>query len=378
MFLVVENGEVRAPEPLGRTSILVAGDRIARIGEIDLAALDRLQLVVDRIDATGCLVAPGFIDPHEHLLGGSGESGWATQTPEIALGELVSAGITTVVGCLGTDTTTKSMPGLLAKAKAFSDEGLTALVWTGGYTIPPATLTGSIRTDMLYVSEAIGAGEIALADNRSSAPSAPELARIVKEAYVAGTLTGKAGVTHFHIGAQPERFRVLNALIGDFDVDPQWLYPTHVERSEALVRDAIALASRGATVDMDTVARDLPKWVRFYLDEGGDPSLLTASSDAAIASPRDLFDQIRACATDPAIGIDVALPLVTTNTARKLKLNRKGALRPGMDADIVVLRERSLDLVEVVARGRRMFRDGRVAVEEAFRKDSTRKWRNGE
>src|SRR5438270_10534349 len=151
MFLVVENGEVRAPEPLGRTSILVAGDRIARIGEIDLAALDRLQLVVDRIDATGCLVAPGFIDPHEHLLGGSGESGWATQTPEIALGELVSAGITTVVGCLGTDTTTKSMPGLLAKAKAFSDEGLTALVWTGGYTIPPSTLTGPIRTELLYV-----------------------------------------------------------------------------------------------------------------------------------------------------------------------------------------------------------------------------------
>src|SRR5437763_14459619 len=164
MFLVIENGDVRAPEPLGRASILIAGDRIARIGDVDLAALDALRVEYERIDATGCLAAPGFIDPHEHLLGGSGESGWATQTPEIALGELVSAGITTVVGCLGTDTTTKSMPGLLAKAKAFSDEGLTALVWTGGYTIPPATLTGSIRTDMLYVSEAIGAGEIALAD----------------------------------------------------------------------------------------------------------------------------------------------------------------------------------------------------------------------
>jgi beta-aspartyl-dipeptidase (metallo-type) len=53
------------------------------------------------IDATDCIVTPGFIDPHQHLLGGSGEKGFASQTPEIYPSEIVSAGITTVVGLLG-------------------------------------------------------------------------------------------------------------------------------------------------------------------------------------------------------------------------------------------------------------------------------------
>jgi beta-aspartyl-dipeptidase (metallo-type) len=73
-------------------------------------------------------VTPGFIDPHEHLLGGSGEEGFATQTPEISVSEIICAGITTVVGCLGVDTTMKTLPGLLAKAKALKEGGLNAFI----------------------------------------------------------------------------------------------------------------------------------------------------------------------------------------------------------------------------------------------------------
>jgi beta-aspartyl-dipeptidase (metallo-type) len=66
------------------------------------------------------------------------------------------------------------------------------------------------------------------------------------------------------------------------------------------------------------------------------------------------------------------LPHVTTNTARALKLARKGRLAPSMDADVLVLREGSLDVVEVIARGRRMVQDGRLAVSEAFLEKSNR------
>jgi beta-aspartyl-dipeptidase (metallo-type) len=132
MLTLIENGEVYAPEPQGRRDVLIVGGRIAQVGEVDRRAVEGLGLELAVTDATDCLVIPGLIDPHEHLLG-SGEQGFSTQTPQVFLDELISAGITTVVGCLGVDTTTKTMPGLLAWAKAFREEGLTAFIYTGGY-----------------------------------------------------------------------------------------------------------------------------------------------------------------------------------------------------------------------------------------------------
>ncbi|HKG23642.1 MAG TPA: beta-aspartyl-peptidase, partial [Blastocatellia bacterium] len=107
MITLVESGEVYAPEPLGRRDVLIVNDRIVMIGEVDRRGLKALGHEHKVIDAIGCVVTPGFIDPHEHLLGGSGEDGFSTQTPEINLGEIVTAGITTVVGALGVDTTMK-------------------------------------------------------------------------------------------------------------------------------------------------------------------------------------------------------------------------------------------------------------------------------
>ena len=53
------------------------------------------------IEADGKTVLPGFIDPHVHILGGGGEGGPATRAPEIAVEDIVAAGVTTVIGCLG-------------------------------------------------------------------------------------------------------------------------------------------------------------------------------------------------------------------------------------------------------------------------------------
>src|SRR5215210_5596444 len=268
MLTLIENGEIYAPEPRGRGSVLILGDRVARVGEVDARAVEALGLELAVIDATGCLVTPGLIDPHEHLLGGSGEKGFSTQTPEIFLSELVGAGVTTVVGCLGVDTTTKTMPGLLARAKALREEGLTAFVYTGGYNVPPTTLTGSVRDDILFVEEVIGAGEVAISDLRATEPDGRELARLVSDAYAGGLLGGKAGVTHFHVGEGRKRLAPLRALLDEYDVEPAWLYPTHVERSRALMEEAIELTRRGVVVDVDTVEEDLAKWLGFYLERG--------------------------------------------------------------------------------------------------------------
>ena len=372
-LILIENGEVYAPEPQGQQDVLLINDRIVRLGKTDRHALAALRLNLQIIDAAGCVVTPGFIDPHQHLLGGSGERGFSTQTPEIFLNEIVSAGITTVVGCLGVDTTTKTMPGLLARAKALREEGLTAFIYSGGYNVPPVTLTGSVRDDLIFIEEVIGAGEIAIADERGTQPSLQELARLVSDAYVGGLLSRKSGITHFHVGDRPERLKLLRALLQHYAIKPEWLYPTHVERNENLMQEAIRLAQEGSFIDVDTMEEDLPKWLRFYLDNKGRTDRLTVSSDAAISSPRTLYQQFRACVLAHGFPLELVLTLLTANTAQALRLEDKGRLAPGRAADVLVLRRDSLELVEVIAGGRRMLSAGQVQVREKFLEHSNRR-----
>jgi beta-aspartyl-dipeptidase (metallo-type) len=375
MLTLIENGEIYAPASLGRQDVLILGDRIAKIGEVDRRALASLGLELEVIDASGCLVTPGLIDPHQHLLGGSGERGFSTQTPEIYASELALAGITTVVGCLGVDTTTKTMAGLLAKAKGLNEEGLTAYIWSGGYTVPPTTIMRSVREDILLIAEVIGAGEVAISDARSTDQDPLELSKLVHDAYVGGLLSRKCGVTHFHVGDEKARLKPLRTLIEKYEINPALIYPTHVERNEELMREAIELAGRGSYVDIDTVERDLHRWLRFYLDNGGNPARLTISSDASINSPQSLFEQLRSCILEYDFPLAQTLAHVTANTAAVLKLAGKGELQVERDADALVLRKDSLEIKDVIARGRCLVRDGQLAFSENFLSESNRRIR---
>src|SRR4051812_33617682 len=99
---------------MGKGNVLLLGARIAALASGTPPDFRFGNLQVGHIPGRGLIAVPGFIDPHQHLIGGSGESGFASQTPEIFLQELVLAGITTVVGCLGVDTWTRTMAALLA------------------------------------------------------------------------------------------------------------------------------------------------------------------------------------------------------------------------------------------------------------------------
>lgn len=372
MLTLIENGEVYAPAPLGRRDLLVIGDKIGKLGAIDRRALERSGLDIEVIDASDCFVTPGLIDPHQHLLGGSGERGFSSQTPEIFPSEIASAGITTVVGCLGVDTTTKTMRGLLARAKALNGEGLTAYIYSGGYPFPPATITGSVRDDLMIVDEVIGAGEVAISDLRASEPSLDELARIASEAYTGGLLSGKAGVTHLHVGDDKRRLAPLRGLLSDYAIEARSLYPTHVERNKKLLEEAAALTRHGVFVDIDTVERDLSQSLASYIDHDGDLRRLTISSDAAISSPRTLYEQMRACIRE-GMPLEMVLTLATANTAEVLKMGKKGALEPGRDADLLLIDRDSLEIVEVIARGKHLVRGGRLLLTESFLAESNRK-----
>ena len=132
MITLIRNGDVFAPEPLGRKDVLVAGGAVAAVADPGRIRVEGLEAEV--VDAGGRRVLPGLIDPHVHILGGGGEGGPATRAPEIRVEDIVSSGVTTVIGCLGTDGVTRHMTSLLAKARALEIEGVSAFIYSGSTT----------------------------------------------------------------------------------------------------------------------------------------------------------------------------------------------------------------------------------------------------
>lgn len=383
MITLIKNAEVYAPEPLGRASILFVDQRIAKIGEVDEEAIKGIGIDYKIVDAEGAYAVPGFIDPHVHLIGGGGEGGFATRTPEIQLSDMIQSGITTVVGLLGTDGTTRHMTSLLAKARGLEEEGMTTFIYTGNYAVPTTTISSSVKEDIILFDKIIGAAEIAISDSRSGQPSIHELAKIVGEARVGGMLSGKAGVTHFHTGPGKEYLALLHQLLEDYELPASNLYATHITRSQELVDDAIRLANKGAYVDI-TADEETGKWVIYYKENGGDMQHLTISSDGngslpkfdesgkmvgfGVASTQTLFQQVIAAVKNQNMALQEILPLVTSNTADALKLSKKGSIQEDKDADVLLLNKETLALEHVFAKGRHMLENKELLVKGTFEK----------
>jgi beta-aspartyl-dipeptidase (metallo-type) len=375
MLTLIHGGEVYTPEPIGVQSILLAGSTILKIGAIDRRAVQALGVPCTLIDAAGCVVTPGLIDPHQHLIGAGGEEGYTSRLPEVSLHEIISAGITTVVGCLGTDMTTRHLSSLLAKVRQLEAEGITAYLYTGGYGFPPQSLTGTVTNDIVMIANVIGVGELAISDTRCSEPTSHELARLVSQSITGGMIGGKAGVTHFHIGPGKKRLSLLRTLVEEHETPVEYLYPTHINRSNELMDEAIKLAQRGAFVDIDTVDDDLAQWLGYYREHDGPLDRITVSSDAHTAggSPAKLYKHLIGMVCDHGWTLAEALPLATSNTAQILKLKHKGRLEPTLDADVVVMRRQTLELVHVIAKGQVMVEDGQIVAPSQTEDDQAQK-----
>ncbi|MGC2940211.1 MULTISPECIES: beta-aspartyl-peptidase [unclassified Brevibacterium] len=379
MVTLIRGAEICAPEPLGVCDILVEGSLIAHIGEVDSSSAAKLPDSAI-IDATGLTAVPGFIDPHVHIVGGGGEGGYATRTPEIDVADIISAGVTTVVGCLGTDSITRSHRGLIAKARGLAEEGITTFVYTGSYQLPARTVTGSVADDIVLIDKVIGAGEIAISERRSFQPTIEELADIVSQCHVGGLLSGKAGVTHFHVGSHSTRLAPLHRLLDDYPIAPPAVYATHITRDDELIAEAVDLAAKGAFVDM-TAGPSTVDAVRKFVDFGGSLDQLTLSSDAngslpkfdvhgrltelKVADQSTLFDQVWACVDDSGLSLSQVLSFVTANTADALKLTGKGRIRAGCDADLLFVDDEQ-KIQYGFALGRPTISDGEQLIRSTF------------
>ncbi len=379
------DADLYAPEPLGRGCVLVGGGTILHVGpEIPRPA----GLDVETVDLGGAPLIPGLIDAHVHVTGGGGEAGFHTRAPAPPLSRYTTAGVTTVVGLLGTDDLTRTTGGLLAQVRALRAEGLTAYAWTGGYHLPPTTLTGSIRGDIVHLAEVIGFGELAISDHRSSQPTFEEVVRVASECHVAGLMTGKAGVLHLHLGDGERGLGLVRRALDETELPPRTFHPTHVNRRRALFDEALALTARGVTIDVtafppDQAAPDeveAAEAVGHYLDRGLPAERLTVSSDGGGCLPH--FDaqgellrmdfatsgalaDLLAALLGAGRALAAVLPPFTTNPARLLRFSRKGRIAVGRDADLVALGEDHRPR-DVMARGRWFVRRGRPVVRGAF------------
>ena len=238
MYLI-KNAKVYAPQPVWTYDVLTGGGKILKIAK-DLPA--EAAYDVEVINGAGKILMPGLIDTHVHVLGGGGEGGARTRTPEIRLTDITTGGVTTVVGVLGTDGCTRTMSNLLAKAKGLEEEGITTFAYTGSYRIPVRTLTGSIQDDIILFDRIIGTGEIAISDHRSSAPTKEEFARIVADTRVGGILSAKAGLVSIHMGDGREKLDFLRYVLQNTQIPPENMLPTHINRSITLMKDGINYA----------------------------------------------------------------------------------------------------------------------------------------
>ena len=379
MVILLRGADICAPERLGKQDILIEGQQITFIGDLPPEALQGLPNATV-IDAQGLIATPGFIDPHVHIAGGGGEGGYANRTPEIRISDIVSAGVTTVIGCLGTDGVTRSHADLLAKARALETEGITTYIYTGSYQVPARTLTGAVVDDVVLIDKVIGVGEVAISDRRSFQPTVEALAELVSQSHVGGLLSGKAGITHFHVGPYSTRLAPLHRLLDEYPIAPQAVYATHITRSPELLADAVDLAAKGAMVDM-TASSTTTQSLKRYIDLGGDLGRLTLSSDANgslpefdsdgrligmdVAKQTTLYEQVWACADLPGVDLSQAISLVTSNTADVLGLEHKGRLRVGADADIL-LTDDSHTIQLAFARGRESVRSGAPQIQGTF------------
>lgn len=389
MITVIKNIKVYSPEYLGIKDVVVVRNKFEGIYDNIEAPSNFIN--VNTIDGTGKIMFPGFIDCHVHILGGGGEKGYNTRTPEIKFTDITTSGITTVVGCLGTDNVCRSLTALIAKAKALEIEGISTYCYTGSYEIPIKTITDSIKKDLMMIDKIIGVGEVALSDHRSSQPTYEEFLRVVSQARVGGLLSGKSGIVNVHLGGRKNKLDYLFKLIEETEIPPTQLLPTHINRNNILFKEGLEYVRRGGYIDLTTSSDpkhlepgeiSASKGLKIFVDEGLPIEHLTFTSDGNGSMPKfdadgrdagigickvdTLYEEVRKAILEEKVPIEKAIKVITSNVANILCLYDKGRIDKGMSADFVTVDEETLEIQDVYAKGSFLVKNREIVVNGTF------------
>jgi len=385
-MILFKNCEVYTPDYIGKKDVLVGGTKILAIAD---NIPEPQNIPVEVVYADGLKMIPGLIDAHVHIAGAGGEGGPATRTPELQLSQLIEAGITTVIGCLGTDGMTRSVESVLMKAKGLRADGVSCWIYTGAYQVPTPTITGEVGKDIATIEEVIGVGEIAISDHRTSFPTTDELIRLTEHARVGGMLGGKAGIVNIHLGDAYNPFQPLYDVVEKSMLKLTQFFPTHCNRNDYTLEDAKEYGKKGGYVDITTSSYPYfpeyevkpSKAVVQLIEAGVALENITFTSDACgslpgfdekgnlikleVGLPKANFTELMDMVNE-GMPLEKALKVLTSNPADILKLKQKGRVEIGKDADLVFLKGN--DIYHVVAMGKFMEKDGKIIKKGSYEK----------
>ena len=158
--------------------------------------------------------------------------------------------------------------------------------------MPPATLTGSVRGDLVLLDPLLGVGEVAISDHRSSQPTFDEILRLAADAHVAGLMTGKAGVLHLHLGDGPRGLDLVRRALSESEIPAARLQPDPRQPPQGAVRRGARAGAGRVPVDLTAFpvedgedAWSAAEGLQRYLASGAPPERVTVSSDAGGCLP---------------------------------------------------------------------------------------------
>lgn len=386
-MLLLKNGKLYSPDFKGVKDILIANGKILKIdNNITLPQDWNVEIIFLKEQ----FITPGFIDHHVHIAGAGGEGGPSTRTPPVHLSRFIKAGITGVVGLLGTDGVTRDLKNLLMKVKALNEEGISAWMYVGSYEIPVVTLTGNINSDLALFDEAIGVGEVAFSDHRSSSPTVQEIIRLASQARVGAMLGDKPGVVHLHIGEGKDGFNPIIKAVENSDIPINQFIVTHVNRSREVLEGAIEFGLKGGFLDITSgvspeygfeQAIKPSKAILELMDAGIPIEQITMSSDGngsmpnfdengnlvglLIAPLKSLYKEFKDIVVKEGVDLNMALNFVSTNIANNLEFENKGEIKSNKDADLLVFDD-EMNLKYVIAKGKILMKNEKLIAKGTF------------
>ena len=213
----------------------------------------------------------------------------------------------------------------------------------------------------MHIDAVIGVGELAISDHRSSQLTLDEVLRTASDCHVGGLIARKAGVLHLHLGDGQRGLDLIRQALEQSELPARVFHPTHVNRQRALFDEALELAKLGCHIDVTAFpiedgdgAISAADAIREYLASDLPGNLISVSSDGGgclpvfdeqgrmvkydVGTSASLLEALNNL-TGSGVALECALPAFTSNPAEHLRLDGKGRIAVGYDADLVVLDE---------------------------------------